>query len=705
MKYYEVAISRYPIQILTYVSEEEIEPGSRVIVQVRNKKHLGYTIKKSAKPAFDVKNISEIIDEKSLISENLLKLAIEASKLYISPVGEILDLCFPPSNIKGTRIKSQKKLYLTLKIPLSKILKLNLGQREMKVIEFLLEMDTIDYSTAVKQFSKANIQSLIEQGIIDAIDFEESKIHRRIKLTDIQKKIASDIFLNPSQSHLIYGITGSGKTEIYFEVADQVLKAGKKVLLLVPEITLTPQLLFRTKSRFADKKIVVYHSALGALRKAGWDQIIKGEVDILLGTRSAVWLPMKNIGLIVVDEEQDDSYKQYSMRPYYNAADMARRRAELDGAYFVLASATPKVETYYEAKNGQIKIHTIEDRPVGEIPSISVVDMRGIKGQILSQKLIDKMEKVAKDGNQTFLFVPQKGFASYVQCGDCGHILTCPNCDVSLVYHKRDGSMKCHYCGYVEPVPMICPVCGSTNLRKGGIGTERVENEVSKIFPGLRIKRMDRDEIKNISSIENALEEIGNLEVDIVVGTKMITKGLDFPKVALVGIVDADHSFGIPDFRANERTFQLLSQMGGRAGRGVKGEILIQTMEPENAVIKALISDKPEKFYESEIERRKALGYPPFKELILITSEAKSPDEAKNHAQKVKEILSGGPFNILGPVESPIFKLMSKYRFQILLKCDELNEAINFLEPKLKSATLGFDVIENLKIDVRPYSF
>jgi len=276
---------------------------------------------------------------------------------------------------------------------------------------------------------------------------------------------------------------------------------------------------------------------------------------------------------------------------------------------------------------------------------------------------------------------------------------------VPMVYHKTDGVIKCHYCGYTEPLPMTCPICGSSNLKKGGIGTERVEREVSKIFPALRIKRMDREELKDIEAVEETLDGIANMEFDIVVGTKMITKGLDFPNIGLVGVIDADHSLGMPDFRANERTFQLLSQVSGRAGRGVKGEVVIQTMEPENPVIKAILDQNYDAFYRAEIERRKMAGYPPFKELILLTVEDKSPQEAMKNAKKVKEVIAQGPFDILGPAESSIFKLMSKYRYQILLKCDNLDKSIDFLSLKIKTELLGFDPLNLLKIDVQPYSF
>ncbi len=704
MNYFSVAISRYPIQSLIYAFDGEIEAGARVIVDIRNKKHTGYVIEKVDKPEFKVKNITEIIDDKSFIDEKMMTLIKESSFKYMTPIGEIFDLCFPPSKFKGKTFKKEGAgRYLSLKISISDVVKLQFDKNEAKIVETLLENGPVEYGYAIKNFSKSSIQSLIKKDILEVTNL--TNVQQEIKLTLAQNKIVENILSKPSKPHLINGITGSGKTEIYFEIADHVIRSGKRVLILVPEIILTPQLMMRTRKRFPNIKIGMYHSALGASRKVEWDEAVSGNVDLLLGTRSAVWVPMKNIGLIVVDEEQDESYKQYAMRPYYNAVDVAQRRSELEGSIFILSSATPRIETYHKSIIGEIELNKIEERSVGEIPKIQIIDMKESRGQILSDVLVKKIEENSKNGNQTFLFVPKKGFASRVQCANCGYIFKCPDCDVPMVYHKIDGVIKCHYCGHTEPLPMTCPICGSSNLKKGGIGTERVEREVSKIFPALRIKRMDREELKDIEAVEETLDGIAKMEFDIVVGTKMITKGLDFPNIGLVGVIDADHSLGMPDFRANERTFQLLSQVSGRAGRGVKGEVVIQTMEPENPVIKAILDQNYDAFYRAEIERRKMAGYPPFKELILLTVEDKSPQEAMKNAQKVKEVIAQGPFDILGPAESSIFKLMSKYRYQILLKCDNLDKSIDFLSLKIKTELLGFDPLNILKIDVQPYSF
>lgn len=699
MNYFYVGISRYPIQSLVYAFDEEIEAGSRVFVDLKGRKHLGYIIEKAKKPEFKVKHILEVIDKTSYIDGKMMLLIKEAAFRYMVPIGEIMDLCFPPLKLKGKSMKIESGKYVFLNLSLSALLKYKFTHEETKIVEFLLENKVVEYTYILKNFSKPSVKSLLEKGVISI----ESNVKQQIiRLTQVQKQIVDSVLSNPSKPHLIHGITGSGKTEIYFEIANQIVKQGKKVLILVPEIILTPQLTIRTRKRFPQMKVGVYHSALGSSRKIEWDEAVRGDLDILLGTRSAVWVPMKNLGLIVVDEEQDESYKQYTMRPYYNAVDIAQRRAELENATFILSSATPRIETYYRCTKGEFVLHKVEERGVGEIPKIKVVKT---EGTIFSDTLVKNIESTIKDGNQVFLFVPKKGFASRVQCADCGYIFKCSNCDVPMTYHKIDGALKCHYCGHVEPFPSVCPICGSQRIKKGGIGTEKVEHEISKIFPAARVKRMDKEEIKNIGSVESTLDGISRGDYDIVVGTRMITKGLDFPNIGLVGVIDADHSLGMPDFRANERTFQLLSQVSGRAGRGVKGEVIIQTMEPDNPTIKAVERQDYETFYTSEIERRKLSGYPPFKELILITSESTSMEEALNKIERVKSLIIDGPFEVLGPVESPIFKMMSKYRYQMLLKCDDLDKSIDFLSSKIKTDLLGFDPLSVLKIDVQPYAF
>ncbi len=705
--FYSVAISKYPLDPLIYQSDEVLECGTRVYVPLRNSKRMGYVVEEVKPPAFKTREVFERIDKSPVLTPEMVRLAKEMARLYIVSVGEIFDLFFlPPHQNPKKKGREFKLRYVTISAPISQILNSKLGKREEELVELLMEKEAVEYSEVLKKFSSSTIRALERKGYVEIIRSEEPRLlpSRPVSLTEDQEKIVNEVITVPKRPHLIYGVTGSGKTEVYFEIAEKILQQSKKVLVLVPEISLTPQLLMRTKKRFASRRIGIYHSALGAARRREWLRATNGESDIIIGTRSAVWLPIKNLGLIIVDEEQDESFKQYAMRPYYNAVDVAKRRCELENAILLLSSATPRVETYQAAKEGEIVLHELKARPVGSMPRIEIVDMRARNGEIVSNELVKKIESVAKEGNQSFLFVPRKGFSTRIQCAQCGHIFMCPHCDVALSFHRSKGVAKCHYCGYTQPLPQRCPECGSFNITLGGIGTEKVENEVSKIFPGLRVKRIDREEINDISELEKALKEISKMNIDVVVGTKMITKGLDFPRVALVGVIDVDRVFGIPDFRATERAFQLVAQMAGRAGRGVKGEVLIQTREPENPVFEAIQKGNFDEFYERELKRRKELGYPPYKELILLTVENKSVAIAKSFMQKMVEILRKGPFELLGPVEAMIFKMNSLYRYQLLLKCESLDDAVDFLKKKVTKEELGFEPREFVKIDVQPYS-
>ncbi len=704
--FYSIAISRSPLEPLVYRSDEFLENGMRISVPVRSSKRVGYVVEEVARPHFKTREIIEKIDKKSVLTPELLQLAKEMARLYFVSLGEIFDLFFLPP-YRQKKSKRQIRLrYMMLSSPISLILNSKLGKREEELVELLMEKETMEYSEALKRFSPSTVRSLERKGYIKIVEADKTEDIPTIsvELTREQKKVVKEVMEEPKRPHLIYGITGSGKTEVYFEIAQKVLERSKKVLILVPEISLTPQLLMRAKRRFSDKRVGVYHSGLGSARRREWENAVDGKSDVIIGTRSAVWLPIKNLGLVVIDEEQDESFKQYAMRPYYNALDVAKRRCELEGAMLVLSSATPRVETYYDALEKRIMLHELSSRPIGAMPSVKIVDMRGRKGEIISHELVKEIERTAKDRNQSFLFVPRKGFSTRVQCAQCGYILTCPNCDVALSFHRSKGIVKCHYCGYTAPLPRTCPKCGSSNIILGGLGTEKVENEVSKTFPGLRVKRVDREEVNNLASLEKILKEISKMDVDVVVGTKMITKGLDFPRVALVGVIDVDRVFAMPDFRATERAFQLVAQMAGRAGRGVEGRVFIQTREPDNEVFKAIQNGDFKGFYREELKRRKALGYPPFSELILLTTESEDLEVARNFSYKLSKVLKEGPFKTLGPVEAMIFKMNSVYRYQLLLKCEDLEVSLEFLRESLTKEHLGFEPRDFVKVDVRPYS-
>ena len=509
---------------------------------------------------------------------------------------------------------------------------------------------------------------------------------------------------------LIYGVTGSGKTEIYLRAIEEVLKQGREAIVLVPEISLTPQLLSRFKDRFGEN-LCLLHSGLGrGERYDQWRRIWKGGVQIALGARSAIFAPFKNVGIIVVDEEHDPSYKQEEKLKYH-ARDLAVVRAKQNGTTLLLGSATPSLESFYNAERGKFHLLNLPERIERKpLPRVEVVDMRG-EGGPLSEKVKVALQKNIGNREQSLLFLNRRGFANFILCPDCGLTFKCPNCSVTLTYHLRDRSLQCHYCDYQVPAPGDCPQCQGHRLRGMGIGTERLEQEIRLLFPEAQVSRMDRDTTSRRRSHQEILKGLESGKIDILVGTQMIVKGHDFPNVTFVGVVSADTSLHFPDFRSSERTFQLLTQVAGRAGRGrAFGEVVIQTYNPDHySILKAKIHDFVG-FYQEEIQFRKALDYPPFSRLINLriigNSERKTRAASEEMGRIGKFLLKGGlgkGIEILGPSAAPFAKMRGKFRWQMLVKGKSpelLHQFARELSSRLEDEIKGQGV--NLDIDVDP---
>lgn len=495
-----------------------------------------------------------------------------------------------------------------------------------------------------------------------------------MKLT--AEQIQALALVQEKQFVLLHGVTGSGKTEVYLQAAAQAIKAGKQVIILVPEISLTPQTVKRFSERFP---ITVLHSRLTPKeKKKSWQLIINGEVDIVVGARSAIFAPFKNLGLIVIDEEHDSSYKQDN-NPRYHTVDVALQRAALTGAKLILGSATPSLETFYSFNNPSDQRYAYFNLPVRvldrPLPEVKIVDMREELAKenysILSRELrLEIAERLAKK-EKIILFLNRRGFSTFVSCRSCGFVLECDRCKVALTYHQ-DNSAHCHYCDKKIETPKFCPKCGSKYFKFFGAGTQKVEAELKKYFAQAKVLRMDKDTVQKRGAHEDILQEFSEGTGDILLGTQMIAKGHDFPEVTLVGIISADLSLHIPDFRATERTFQLLAQVAGRTGRGEKGgSVIVQTYSPENYAIQAAAKHNYQEFYAQEIEYRRQAGYPPFSKLTLI--EVSAPDE-KKVIREIKTIAQHyPPEKILGPVPCPINKIRGFYRWQVLLKDLDVN--------------------------------
>ncbi|KMN37157.1 primosomal protein N' [Lysinibacillus sp. LK3] len=526
---------------------------------------------------------------------------------------------------------------------------------------------------------KGAAQFIQEEVFRDPFTKEVSRTHA-LQLTSEQQvalqAITTAMDQQIAQTFLLHGVTGSGKTEVYLQAIQKVLEEGKEAIMLVPEISLTPQMTERFRSRFGEM-VAVMHSGLSVGEKYDeWRKIQQGKVKVVVGARSAIFAPFTNIGLIILDEEHESTYKQEDS-PRYHARDVAIWRSEFYNCPIILGSATPALESFARAKKGVYKLLSLKHRALHQaLPTVFIADMREELRQgnrsMFSQSLIEAIRLRLEKKEQMVLFLNRRGYSSFVLCRDCGTVVQCPNCDISLTYHRTTEKLKCHYCGYEEHVPQICPQCQSDHIRYFGTGTQKVEEELYKLFPEARVLRMDVDTTKHKGAHEEILETFGAGHADILLGTQMIAKGLDFPNITLVGVLSADTSLHLPDYRAAERTFQLLTQVSGRAGRHDKlGEVIIQTYTPEHYAIELAKTQEYEPFYEREMFLRRRSNYPPYYFVALIQLSHEDVMMAAEYAGRVADWLRGNLSNqvaIIGPTTASIARLQNRYRYQCLIK-------------------------------------
>ena len=534
----------------------------------------------------------------------------------------------------------------------------------------------------------AVLQSVIEKG---AASFIKEEVYRDpftkdvkktnfLTLTDEQRAALTAITKamdeQRAETFLLQGITGSGKTEVYLQAIQHTLREGKESIVLVPEISLTPQMTERFRSRFGEL-VAVLHSGLSVGEKYDeWRKIQQGKVKVVVGARSAIFAPFENVGLIILDEEHESTYKQEDS-PRYHARDVAIWRSQYHACPVILGSATPSLESFARARKNVYTLLTLKSRAMQQdLPTVNVVDMREElklgNRSMFSISLVEAIRERLTKKEQTVLFLNRRGYSSFVLCRDCGTVVECPNCDISLTYHRSSEKLKCHYCGHEEYVPQTCPQCLSEHIRFFGTGTQKVEEELYKLFPEARVIRMDVDTTSKKGSHEELLDAFANDEADILLGTQMIAKGLDFPNITLVGVLSADTSLHLPDYRSAERTFQLLTQVSGRAGRHEKpGEVIIQTYTPEHYAIELSKEQLYEPFYEREMHMRRQAGYPPYYYLTLVQVSHEDVMMAAEYATRAAEYLRLNlPFNvsIIGPTTASITRLQNRYRYQCLIK-------------------------------------
>lgn len=616
-----------------------------------------------------LQELKKALNENIVVIENVVKQkgnVKEVRKVQISnDLNKLLEIQDQISN----RAKKQKQLV--------EWMQLHVGE--------IIEPHTI--------YEEANTSSQVLQAVISlgAATFIQEEVYRDpfakkvekkgfLDLTDEQsfalEKIVSSMKHNQSETFLLHGITGSGKTEVYLQAISQCLNDGKEAIVLVPEISLTPQMTERFRSRFGEL-VAVMHSGLSVGEKYDeWRKVHEGKVKVVVGARSAVFAPFENVGIIILDEEHESTYKQEDS-PRYHARDVAIWRSKFHHCPVILGSATPSLESFARAKKNVYTLLTLKERALKQsLPTVQVVDMREElqKGNrsMFSQSLVESMEVRLQKKEQIVLFLNRRGYSSFVLCRDCGTVLQCENCDISLTYHRSNEKCKCHYCGFEISVPKSCPQCQSDHIRFFGTGTQKVEEELNKLFPEARVLRMDVDTTKVKGAHEQILQAFGDGQADILLGTQMIAKGLDYPNITLVGVLSADTSLHLPDFRSAEKTFQLLTQVSGRAGRHEKpGEVVIQTYTPEHYAIELSKSQEYGPFYEREMLMRHQAGYPPYYYLALIQVSHEDVIMAAEYAGKAVEWLrSKLSFNvsIIGPTASGISRLQNRYRYQCLIK-------------------------------------
>lgn len=515
---------------------------------------------------------------------------------------------------------------------------------------------------------------------------------------------------------LVHGVTGSGKTEVYMRLIGETIKRGKKAIVLVPEISLTPQMVEWYHKRFRNRA-ALFHSRLSpGERLDQWEGIRRGEFDVAIGARSAVFAPFEDIGLIIIDEEHEHTYKSESS-PRYHARDIARERCRYYNALLVLGSATPSLETYYRAVKGDIGIvrlsQRVESRP---LPQVEIVDMREELREgnrsIFSRQLKEEMERVLARGEQIMLLLNRRGYSTCVSCRDCGTVIKCPHCDISLTYHRQDNRLICHYCGYREMMPKKCKDCNSRRIKYMGLGTQKLEKEVERLFPGIRVLRMDVDSTRRKGAHFEILRAFKNREADILLGTQMIAKGLDFPGVTLVGVVLADFNLNLPDFRAAEKSFQLLTQVAGRAGRGNRpGKVIIQTYSPSHYSIEAAKSQQYGDFYQNEITIREQFGYPPFTRLINILITGEQLGDVAGCCEKMKVMVERGcerigdpAFKIFGPSPALLSKIKGKYRWQLIIRGTHMDKIRKEIKKAWHEIVQKVPKGVNIILDMDPYN-
>lgn len=701
-------------QAFTYAVPEgmTLARGMRVVVTFRARKLVGVVVALRDAPPLAVEGVKPVlsrIDDAPIVAEPLLDLLDEAARYYLHPLGDVLRAALPPLPAEVNRRLRREGILLpdeqvaarTLATRTTRVIgrtdapvPTKLGPTARKLLDHVEASGRtpIDALRDVVPNVSSQVRALVARGLLHetyvAVEVDpffaqdvapaapKTPTHEQARAIDT---IAEAIAARAQRGFLLHGVTGSGKTEVYLRAIEATLAQGRSALLLVPEIALTPQLVGRLRARLGDG-IAVLHSGLRARQRwDAWHALAQSRVRVAIGTRSALFAPLADLGLVVVDEEHDGSFKQEDGFRYH-ARDMALLRAAREGAVVVLGSATPSLESYALARQGRLGLLELVERATGQsLPEVELVDLKRHKNTPSRHPLLTGpvhhalLDCVAR-GEQAIVFLNRRGFAPALKCTDCGEQVECPSCSVALTEHRREGTLRCHYCDFRMPVLERCPACEIGELERVGAGTERIEDALADVLPGARIERLDRDRTTH-ERIEDVLDRMARREIDVLVGTQMVTKGHDLPGVTLVCVLSGDQSLAFPDFRASERTFQLLAQVAGRAGRADKpGKVLVQGYQPEHPAILAASRHDYHAFVRRELRDREELGYPPFARLVAIRADAASEALAKETIDALARVarrqpqVESGLVEVLGPAPAPIARIAARHRFRVLLR-------------------------------------
>jgi len=672
-------------------------------------------------PEIKAKRVAKILDETPLFSVAYLKLLEWVANYYCTDLITVLNTAIPLKLIEKS-LKTEQSIIFVKTDGATKrqlqVLEVLQAQGKMPLIEFE-KLAKTTRATVKKLEALGCVKLVTEQVYRNPLDILKiDKKEELYELSETQQKvyegISAQIKEEVSPQILLHGITASGKTEVYFKVIDDTIKSGKNVLFLAPEIALASQLTKRLARKFGTKDVAIWHSSISeGERYDVWQKLYNDEIKILAGARSAVFAPLKNVGLIIIDEEHEGAYKQTSPAPRYDARLVARKLAEFNSCPLILGSATPDISSYYRAVNSNHLYEMLKRYNNAKVAPVTVINMqeygRAAYKSLISKPLQTAIKETLDNKQQVILLINRRGFSTYTQCQGCGHVIECPNCAIPMIWHAKDNMLKCHYCNHVEYFPDSCPNCGFDGLKNSGTGTQKIEQYIKDLYQGYNVERIDSDVLTRKGEHIRLLERFQRGDIDILVGTQMIAKGLDNPNVTLVGVISADASFNLPDFRASERGFQLLTQVAGRAGRGeFKGRVLFQTYNPEYYALESAKSQNYSEFYEKEIKSREDFDYPPFSQIIRLILSSQNNFRAEKAAQEIALRLCtmiekfgfGERIEVLGPTPCVIERINGYYRFQILIKNKLEDKGHQFVSSFLNKITAPKDI--KMTIDVDP---